>query len=41
MITGDVKETAESIASQIGIISKGTSTNSFTGKEFFALSSNK
>lgn len=41
MITGDVKETAESIGEQIGIISKNSSSNSFSGKEFFALSDQK
>lgn len=35
MITGDIKETAESIASEIGILQKGDEkTRSLTGKEF-------
>lgn len=37
MITGDVKETAEQIATEVGIISK-VSNNSFSGNEFFKLS---
>jgi magnesium-transporting ATPase (P-type) len=39
MITGDVKETANSIASDIGIIKKdGAKGRSLTGHEFEALS---
>jgi magnesium-transporting ATPase (P-type) len=39
MITGDVKETANSIAQDIGIISKDAAgTRSLTGHEFEALS---
>lgn len=35
MITGDIKETAESIATEIGIIQKGDEkSRSLTGKEF-------
>jgi magnesium-transporting ATPase (P-type) len=36
MITGDVKETAEQIAVEVGIIEK-VNKNSFTGNEFFKL----
>jgi magnesium-transporting ATPase (P-type) len=38
MITGDVKETANSIASDIGIIKKDSKGRSLTGHEFEALS---
>lgn len=36
MITGDIKETAQSIASEIGILQgeEDYPTRSFTGKEF-------
>lgn len=36
MITGDVKETAEQIAMEVGIIGS-VNNNSFTGNEFFKL----
>jgi Ca2+-transporting ATPase len=36
MITGDVKETAEQIAMEVGIITK-VGNNSFTGNDFFKL----
>jgi Ca2+-transporting ATPase len=39
MITGDIKETAESIAKEISIINEGEEkTRSFTGHEFEAMS---
>jgi magnesium-transporting ATPase (P-type) len=39
MITGDIKETAESIAKEISIINEGEEkTRSFTGYEFEAMS---
>lgn len=42
MITGDVKETANSIASDIGIIEKtGYEGRSYTGHEFERLSANE
>jgi magnesium-transporting ATPase (P-type) len=42
MITGDVKETANSIALDIGIIEKnGVETRSLTGFEFERLTDNK
>jgi magnesium-transporting ATPase (P-type) len=38
MITGDIKETAESIAKEISIINEGDEkTRSFTGHEFEAM----
>lgn len=41
MITGDVKETANSIASDIGILERNaTEGRSYTGHEFEGLSTN-
>ena len=38
MITGDIKETAQAIAEQIGILTREqTKERSFTGQEFFDL----
>lgn len=37
MITGDVKETAEQIAIEVGII-QNVDNNSFIGQEFFEFS---
>jgi len=42
MITGDIKETAQSIGNEIGILTPSEfSTSSFTGVEFEHLSANK
>jgi magnesium-transporting ATPase (P-type) len=38
MITGDIKETARAIASDIGIIDKFQTDRCFTGLEFFSFS---